>query len=75
MDIFTLRRDDQDVQLDEAAAFVVVAESTHEARKLAAQSAGKEGAYPWAFEAACVKVGTAEPDMVAGVLLGNFWSD
>jgi hypothetical protein len=71
MDIFSLKRDTGPAA-DEATAFVVVAETAHEARKLAAQSAGSEGAYPWAFEAELVKVGTAESDVAAGVLLGSY---
>jgi hypothetical protein len=74
MDIFSLKRTDG-AKRSEAAAFVVVAESAHEARRLAALSAGSEGAYPWAFEAELVKAGTAEPNVTAGVLLGSFVAD
>jgi hypothetical protein len=71
MDIYTLRRE-EDAGVDEAYAFVVIAPSELEARKMAAQGAGDEGAYPWAFEAAAVKAGTAVPGMVAGILLRGF---
>lgn len=73
MDIFSLKRKDAD--RGEAAAFVVIAPTEHEARRLAAMSAGREGAYPWAFEAELAKIGTAEPGITAGVLLGNFVAD
>lgn len=73
MDIFSLKRSGAD--RGEAAAFVVIAPSEHEARKLAAMSAGCEGAFPWAFEATLAKVGTAEPGITSGVLLGSFIAD
>jgi hypothetical protein len=73
MDIFSLKR--SDAGRGEAAAFVVVALTEHEARRLSALNAGAEGAYPWAFEADCVKVGTAEPDITAGMLLGQHIAD
>jgi hypothetical protein len=71
MDIYSLKRE-EGPKTDEAVAFVVVAPTEHEARRLAAAAAGGEGAYPWAFEATLVKVGTAEPGIAAGVLLGSY---
>jgi hypothetical protein len=71
MNIYALKRE-KGVKADEMTAFVVIAETELGARKLAAQSAGDEGAYPWAFEATAVKVGTAESGIMTGVLLGSF---
>jgi hypothetical protein len=71
MDIYSLKRKEA-AGPGEAWAFVVIAPTGHEARRLAAISAGSEGAYPWAFEAELGKVGTAEPGIEAGVLLGSY---
>lgn len=71
MDIYSLRRE-EGANPDEADAFVVVAPTGHEARRLAALGAGDEGAFPWAFEAKLFKVGTAEPGIEPGVLLRSF---
>jgi hypothetical protein len=71
MDIYSLKREGG-AKPDEFSAFVIIAPTGHEARRLAALAAADEGAYPWAFEATLVKVGTAEPGIAAGILLGSF---
>ena len=75
MEIFSLKRDAQKTDRGEFAAFVVVAESEHGARRLAALAAGNEGAFPWAFEAECARVGTAAPDVPLGILMGQYVPD
>jgi hypothetical protein len=74
MNIYALKRKDT-AGKGEAVAFVVVAPTGGEARRLAAMSAGREGAFPWAFEVEPVKVGTAEPNITPGILLGNYIVD
>ena len=73
MDIYALKRDEAGG--GEATAFVVIAPTGHEARRLASLAAGREGAYPWAFEAELAMVGTAGPGVAAGVLLGSYTAD
>jgi hypothetical protein len=73
LNVYLLTRDvNEGPSYEAAAAFVVVASSPHEARKLAALGAGEEGAFPWAFEAEVKFVGTAEADQAAGVIIRDF---
>jgi hypothetical protein len=57
---------------DEMAGIVVAARSPFEARKLAAEEAGRDHAYPWAFTATCTFTGMAVDDVKPGVILSDY---
>jgi hypothetical protein len=61
---------------DEAAGFVVAAGDTVEARWLAADQPGDEGAHVWMDPTLteCHLVGEALPEQVAGILMRDFHS-
>ena len=69
---------------DEASAFVVIAASPDEARRIAinmdvlfmmaSDDAGDEGAYTWVdpADSSCEVIGTALPDAVPGSIIRSF---
>jgi hypothetical protein len=57
---------------DELAGIVVAARTPFEARRMAADATRAEEAYPWAFTATCVLIGTAADDVKPGSLLADF---
>lgn len=59
---------------DEASAFVVIAASQDEARRMASDDAGDEGAYTWVdpADSSCEVIGTALPDAVPGPVVRSF---
>lgn len=73
MKLFHLHRLNGQAGIDEARAFVVAARDEFEARELAADEAGDEGAAFWYSEAtvAAKEIGTAGPD-VHGVIVCDF---
>lgn len=62
------------VHYDEVSDFVVVAASQDEARRMASDDAGDEGAYTWVYPdtSSCVAIGTALPDAVPGPVVRSF---
>lgn len=59
---------DPDVQ----RGVVVIAPSETRARQIAADNAGDEGVYPWAFTAKVTALGTAARDITEGLVLRDF---
>lgn len=59
---------------DEVSDFVVIAASQDEARRMASDDAGDEGAYTWVdpADSSCVAIGTALPDAVPGPVVRSF---
>ena len=59
---------------DEVSAFVIIAASPDEARRMAADDAGDEGAYTWVDPAdtSCVVIGTALPEAIPGPVVRSF---
>lgn len=59
---------------DEASAFVIIAASPDEARRMASDDAGDEGAYTWVdpVDSSCEVIGTALPDAVPGSIIRSF---
>ena len=61
MNIYLLKRPDDEVGYDEVAGFILVAPNGKEARELAANECGDEGHDTWTtpLVASCRKVGTS----------------
>lgn len=68
--IYVLKYDDAGPE--EMAGIVVAAISPFEARKQAAEAAGREGAYPWAFTVTCTFTGKAAEDVKPGVIMSDY---
>lgn len=73
MNIYLLKRPDDEVEYDEAIGFIIVAPTGKEARGLAADNCGDEGRDTWTtpLVASCRKVGTSVRNM-PHVLLRSF---
>lgn len=71
--IFHLRRKGV-TYYDEVSDFVVIAASEDEARRMASDDAGDEGAHTWVDPdtSSCVAIGTALPDAVPGPVVRSF---
>jgi len=71
--IFHLRRKGV-TRYDEVSDFVVIAASQDEARRMASDDAGDEGAYTWVdpADSSCEVIGTALPDAVPGPVVRSF---
>lgn len=72
MNIYLLKRDDEQIGYDEADSFVVAALGVRAARELAAKDAGDEGDEAWleAGRSTCRKLG--EGSVKAGVVVRSF---
>lgn len=59
---------------DEVSAFVIIAASQDEARRMASDDAGDEGAYTWVdpADSSCEVLGTALPEAVPGPVVRSF---
>lgn len=59
---------------DEASAFVIIAASPDEARRMASDDAGDEGAYTWVdpADSSCESIGTATVGAVPGPVVRSF---
>lgn len=59
---------------DEVSAFVVIAASSDEARRMASDDAGDEGAYTWVdpADSSCEVIGTTLADAVPGPVARSF---
>ena len=71
--IFHLKRLDK-IRYNEAASFVVIATSRHEARRMAGDLAGDEGQYAWVDPGAtsCVSIGLANEHEEIRVVCRDF---
>ncbi len=80
MKLYLLTRDDDDIDYDEAAGYVVAAGNEHQARNLIRIAKEKEGAggdegpAPWldAGQSTCLELGTARQGTAPGIILRDF---
>ncbi len=79
MKLYLLTRDDDDIDYDEAAGYVVAAGNEHQARNLIRiakeeRGGGDEGPAPWldAGQSTCLELGTARQGTAPGIILRDF---
>lgn len=58
--------------VDTQRGIVVIAANETRARQIAADNAGDEGVYPWAFTAKVTPLGYAAKDITEGLVLRDF---
>lgn len=76
MNIYLLRRPEEDISYDQMTQCVVAAENGRAARLTASHYRGDEGEAVWTdiMRSSCNKIGVAARNVQPGMIVRNFWA-